>query len=125
MSIKLVSEKETYKIIGACIEVHKKLGNGFSVEVYKEALTKELLKAEIPFEKQKKLAIYYDGEKLDKYHIAEIVCFNTILVEITAMNFLSSTKKYQVINLLKSTRNEIGLLINFGEDSLSYKRVVL
>lgn len=120
----LVLEKETYKIIGACIQVHKKLGNGFTKEVYQEALVKELEKEAIPFEQQKKLAIYYDGEPLQKYHIADIICYNTILIEITAMNFLTANLKYQVINYLKSTHKEIGLLINFGEASLKWKRFI-
>ena len=116
--------KETYKIIGACIQVHKKLGNGFTKEVYQEALVKELEKEAIPFEQQKKLTIYYDGKPLNKYYIAAIICYDSILIEITAMNFLTANLKYQVINYLKSTHKEIGLLINFGEGSLKWKRFI-
>ena len=121
---KLVLEEETYKVIGACINVHKKLGNGFSEAVYQEALVKELSKATIPFEQQKKLSIYYDGSRLNKHFVADFVCFEKILVEIKSMDFLNSNIKQQALNYLKSTNLEVGLLINFGENSLTWKRFI-
>lgn len=124
MPTKLVLEKETYKVIGACIKVHKKLGNGFLEPVYQEALVDELSKAGIPFEQQKKLAIYYNGSKLNKYFVADFVCFKKIIVEIKSENFINQSVKQQVINYLKATHLQIGLLINFGENSLTWKRLI-
>lgn len=121
---KLVLEEETYKVIGACIKVHKNLGNGFSEDVYHEALEKELVKAEIPFEQEKKLPIYYEGTQLDKYSVADFVCFDKIIVEIQSIGFLSPNIKQQALNYLKSTNLEVGLLINFGENSLTWKRFI-
>jgi len=121
---KLLFEEETFKIIGTCMTVHKHLGNGFLESVYQEALEKELTKAEIPFERQKKLVVYYDGHKLNKYFVADFVCYDKIILEIKSVSFLAQNLKQQVINYLKSTELEVGLLINFGEKSLTWKRFI-
>ena len=121
---KLIYEEETYKIIGACMTVHKHLGNGFLESVYQEALERELAKSKIPFERQKKLVVYYDGLKLNKYFVADFVCYDKIILEIKAVSFLAQSIKQQVINYLKSTDLEVGLLINFGEKSLTWKRFI-
>jgi len=106
------------------MKVHKNLGNGFLESVYQEALEKELANAEIPFERQKRLNIYYEGIKLDKYFIADFVCFNKVILEIKSVNYLGQSLKQQVINYLKSTKMEVGLLVNFGEKSLNWKRFI-
>jgi len=121
---KLVFEEETYKVIGACIKVHKTLGNGFSEDVYHEALEKELAKAEIPFEHEKKLPVYYEGNKLNNYSVADFVCFDKIIIEIKSIGFLNQNIKQQALNYLKSTNLEVGLLINFGENSLTWKSFI-
>ena len=89
-----------------------------------EALEKELSKSEIPFERQKKLAVYYDGLKLNKYFVVDFVCYDKIILEIKAVSFLAQSLKQQVINYLKSTELEIGLLINFGVKSLTWQRYI-
>ena len=120
----LLFEEETYKIIGACITVHKKLGGGFLESVYEEALKRELEKEEIPFETQKKLKVFYDGSELSKYFIADFVCYEKIILEIKSVSFLNKNLESQVINYLKATNKEVGLLINFGEKSLKWKRFI-
>ena len=124
MQTKLVLEEETYKVLGACIKVHKQLGNGFSEEVYQEALVKEMDEAEIPFEQEKKLSIHYNGNKLNKFITADFVCFQRIMIDIKCLNFINQNIKRQAVNILKSTNLEVGLLINFGEQSLTWKRIV-
>ena len=121
---KLVLEDETYKILGACIKVHKKLGNGFSESVYREALAKELTTSDIPFEQEKKLPVFYEGTQLDNYFVADFVCFNTIILEIKTLGCLNQRIKQQPLKLLKSTNLEIGYLVNFGESSLTWKRYI-
>jgi GxxExxY protein len=121
---KLLFKEETYKVIGACITVHKKLGSGFLESVYQEALAKELSKAKIPFKQQEKLNIYYDNEILKKYFMADFVCYDKIIVEIKATYFLTEKMNQQVINYLKSTNFEVRLLLNFGEKSLKWKRFI-
>ena len=120
----LLYEDETYKIIGACMTVHKKLGSGFLESVYQEVLAKEFAKNEIPFEKEKKLNLFYEGEKLDKFFKADFLCYDKIIVELKSVAFINKTVESQVINYLKATNKEVGLLINFGEKSLKWKRFI-
>ena len=120
----LLFEKETYKIIGACMTVHKNLGSGFLESVYQEVLEKEFTKEEIPFQKEVKLNLFYEGEKLNKYFKADFLCYDKIIVEIKSVSFLNKNLESQVINYLKATNKEIGLLINFGEKSLKWKRFI-
>lgn len=124
MEDKLILREESYQILGACMNVHRKLGSGFLESVYQEALEKELKAKGIPFQKQKQLNIYYDGKKLNKYFIADFVCFDQIILEIKAAGLISKNMEQQVINYLKSTKVELGLLVNFGEKSLTWKRFV-
>jgi GxxExxY protein len=118
-------KNETYSIIGAAMEVHKVLGNGFLEAVYQEALEKEFLLRNIPCEREKHFKIWYKGQELSKYYIADFVCYDAIIVEIKALSILTNEHLSQVINYLKVANNEIGLLINFGKESLEYNRVVL
>ncbi|MDR1405578.1 MAG: GxxExxY protein [Prevotellaceae bacterium] len=116
--------EETYSIIGAAMEVHKIFGAGFLEAVYQEALAKELLLRNIPFEREKQLRIWYKGQELTKYYVADFVCYGCIIVETKALSALTNEHLSQVINYLKASKNEIGLLINFGQGSLAYKRVI-
>lgn len=122
MSLKF--EQETFKIIGACIKVHTALGSGFLESVYQEALERELRKQDIPCNRQKRLNIIFDGKLLDKYFVADFVCYNSIILEIKAANFIHPDNSKQVINYLKATNFEVGLLINFGQASLKWKRFI-
>ena len=106
------------------MEVHKNLGNGFLESVYQEVLENEFNKHNIPFQKQKKLELFYKDAKLKKYFIADFICYDKILVEIKATNILHQSFKQQVINYLKATDYKLGLLINFGGSSLQWKRFI-
>ena len=121
---KLLFEENTYKIIGACMSVHKGLGAGFLESVYHEALEKEFKNQEVDFDSKRKLQVYYNGEPLQKYFIADFICFDKIVVEIKAASFLHKDTEAQTINYLKSTNYPLGLLINFGQSSLTWKRFI-
>lgn len=121
---KLVFEAETYKILGACIKVHKKLGNGFSEPIYREALAKELAAANIPFEQKKKLPVFYDGAPLDDYFEADFVCYDSIILEIKSLGAIPQALKQQVLQFLKATQLQIGYMVNFGEKNLTWKRYI-
>ena len=112
----------TYRIIGAAMEVHKELGCGFLEAVYQEALEKEFRDREIPFKSQPPVQIMYKGELLNKTYQPDFICFGNVLVEIKALSILSGTEESQIINYLKATGLETGLLINFGNKSLEYRR---
>ena len=114
----LLYEKETEKILKACFEVHNELGNGFLEAVYQEALEKEFIIQKIPYEREKLLPIMYKGEKLSKEYYADFVCYDKIVVGLKAVTPLVKAHKAQVINYLKAADKEIGLLVNFGCNSL-------
>jgi GxxExxY protein len=107
------------------MEVHKTLGHGFAEQVYQEALSIEFQSKAIPYLNQVPLKIEYKGKILNKYYIADFVCFDNIVLELKAVNQLSSAHMSQVLNYLKATDKKVGLLINYGAQSLEYKRIVL
>ncbi len=119
----LLHEEETGKILNACFEVHKELGNGFLEAVYQEALELEFKNQNIPYEREKLLPITYKGKLLEKEYYADFICYGKIVVELKAVAALTSSHKAQVINYLKASSNEIGLLINFGTNSLKWERI--
>ena len=119
----LLYEKETEKILKACFEVHNELGNGFLEPVYQEALEKEFIIQKIPYEREKLLPIIYKGELLSKEYYADFVCYDKIIVELKAVTSLVKAHKAQVINYLKAADKEIGLLVNFGCNSLKWERI--
>lgn len=106
------------------MKVHRNLGSGFLESVYQEALERELEIKEIPFQKQVKLAVKYNGLPMKKFFKADFLCFEKILLEIKAATFLHSDFYRQVINYLKSTDLPLGSLINFGQPSLTWKRFI-
>lgn len=116
---------ETGAIINACFEVHNHLGHGFLEPVYQEALMIEFINRQIPFQKEKKLDVYYKGKKLDKYYIADFTCFDKIILEIKAVDGLIDEHIAQVLNYLRATDLRLGLLVNFGTPKVQTKRVIL
>ncbi len=123
--VDLIYKEEVYIIIGAAMEVHNELGNGFLEAVYQEALSLELEEQNIPFEKEKEIEIYYKDLRLDKKYRADFFCYNKIIVEIKALSELTGEHQSQLLNYLKATEEKVGVLINFGTKSLEYKRMVL
>ena len=117
-------DEKTYNIIGAAMEVHKELGGGFLEAVYQEALNRELLIREIPFESQSVIQILYKGKPLNKTYQPDFICYGEVITEIKAISALSGTEEAQIINYLKATGHKIGLLLNFGGRSLEHKRFV-
>ena len=124
MTKEFLFKAETYKIIGAAMEVHKELGCGFLEAVYQEAFELELQKQNIPYEREKLLNIYYKGTKLKKHYSADFVCYEKIIVELKALSNLNTDNEAQLLNYLKTTGFKVGLLIKFGSKSLQYKRLI-
>ena len=120
----IIYKEESYKIIGACMKVHSELGPGFLEAVYQEALEREFIKQRIQFERHKKLTIYYDGEPLKKYYMADFVCYDSIVVELKATQGFFKNQYEQTGNYLKAINLKLGLLVNFGTSSLTYKRIL-
>jgi len=117
-------DERTYDVIGAAMEVHAQLGPGFLESVYQEAMAVELALRRIPFQREVQIPVFYKGAPLDMSYRADFICFGSLLVEVKALAGLVGIDEAQVINYLKATRNETGLLVNFGAASLEWKRLV-
>lgn len=124
MKEKIIYKEESYQIIGICMNIHSTLGNGFLEAVYSEVLEKELMKNNIPYQREVKIDLFFNGEKLDKKYKADFVCFDHIILEIKAVSFIHENFTKQTLNYLKASNKKLGLLINFGEKSLKYKRII-
>jgi len=118
-------DPQTYAIIGAAIEVHKTLGSGFLEAVYQETLAVEFHRQGIPFKREVLLPVRYKGTALSCAYRADFVCFEDIVLELKAQSVLTKTDQAQVLNYLKATGFERGLLLNFGGESLERKRLYL
>ncbi|HEY5691058.1 MAG TPA: GxxExxY protein [Cyclobacteriaceae bacterium] len=116
----------TEKIIGASFEVHKFLGNGFQEVIYQRALAWELSQAGLSFQREIEQDIYYkDLQEPIGSRRADFVVEEKVLVELKAVIELEDVHLAQILNYLKAYRIEVGLLINFGGKSLTFKRLVL
>ena len=119
----LIYKNEVYDIVGACFDVYKELSCGLSEPIYQEALEIEFNLRGIPFEREKELVVYYKGQKLRKKYIADFVCYDDIIVELKALDNVTSKEVSQLLNYLHITKYPLGLLVNFGhEDNLEWKR---
>jgi GxxExxY protein len=120
----LAHNEITRQIIGAAMEVHSNLGPGFLESVYEEAMAIEFRLRGISFERQRPIPVIYKGEKAKDF-FCDYLVGDKVLVELKAIKAIMGTEEAQVLNYLKATGLKVGLLINFGEQSLKYKRLVL
>ncbi len=126
MSTDMKYQDITKKIIGASFDVHSFLGNGFQEVIYQRALSHEFQKAELSFQREIEQQIYYkDLPKPIGTRRADFVVENKVLVEIKAVIELEDVHIAQALNYLKAYKLEVGLLINFGSKSMTFKRLVL
>jgi GxxExxY protein len=114
MDTDIVFKEESYRIIGACFEVYKDKGNGFLEAVYQECLSLEFSQQGIPFAEKPRLRLNYKGQVLKQEYEPDFLCFDQIIVEIKAIKLLADEHRAQVINYLKATGRQLGLLVNFG-----------
>jgi len=120
----LMYKEESYKIISKCMEVHNNLGAGFLEIVYKDALEYEFSKAGIPYQREKLYTVQYKDIILPHKFFADFVIFDKIILEIKAVSGISDQFIAQAINYLKVSGNRLALIVNFGELSLKYKRIL-
>jgi len=124
--IELLYKDEVYAIVGAGMEVHNVLGPGFLEAVYQEALAIELTNRSIPFVAQPELRISYKESLLEKTYVADFVAFGRVIVEIKALDHMTSREEAQLLNYLKATGLPVGILMNFGAaGKLEWKRMVM
>ncbi|MCU0323888.1 MAG: GxxExxY protein [Spirosomaceae bacterium] len=112
----------THKIIGAAMQVHRILGNGFQEVIYQRALAIEFNHLGIAYEREKEMNIFYREEHVGTRRV-DFFVENTVMVELKAVSELDDAHKAQAINYLEAYHIADGLLINFGKTSLEFKRV--
>jgi len=112
----------TSKIIGCAMTVHKILGNGFQEVIYQRALAKEMRLADISFHREFEMPIFFREEQIGTRRV-DFLVEGIISVELKAIGSFENTNFTQAINYLEAYNLEIGLLINFGEPSLKFKRL--
>lgn len=126
MPDELLYREEVYGIIGACMAVHTDKGNGFVEPVYQDALEIELEHLRIPFDTQRNYRIFYRDRPLKHSYTPDLLCFDRIIVEIKAAKSLTDEHRAQLLNYLKVTKLQLGLLVNFGSHSrLEWERIIL
>ncbi len=106
------------------MEVHRQLGCGFLEAVYQEALALEFAARAISFQREVELPVFYKGQRLATSYRADFIWFDDVIVEVKAITKLGGIEEAQVLNYLKATGLELGLLLNFGSNSLEYRRFV-
>ncbi len=120
----LIHKELAYKIVGCAMEVHKTLGVGFVESVYENAMIEEFKRQNIQFEVQKQYQVVYKGKFIKDFY-CDLIVEEKIIIELKAIKQLGNIERAQVINYLKVTGLELGLLINFGETSLKTERIIL
>ena len=121
----LIYQDEAFKIVGCCMEVHRELGKGHNEVIYKDALEIEFNRQGIPFRREPEFKLAYKGVILPHNYFADFVVMDKIILEAKAIECLTDSHIKQTLNYLAASKLRLGLLVNFGEDSLNYKRVVL
>ena len=121
----LLFKEEVFQLVGFCMEIHRELGKGHDEVVYKDALVVELSRASIPFLREKNYEITYKDVILPHFYYADFVVWEKILFEGKAAERLTDAHIKQVLNYLAASKLRLDLLVNFGGDSLDWKRVVL
>ena len=122
MNADFQKDPETYAIIGAAMEVHRELGNGFPEGVCQDAL--EIAQRNLPFQREKPVPVLYKGVTHGTPYRANFVCHGSIIVELKAIKTLTDVESAQVLHYLKATGLERALLIHFATQRLDYRRFI-
>jgi GxxExxY protein len=118
----MLYEELTRRILEACFEVSNELGSGFLESVYQNALMIALNEKGFNVQAQAPLVVQFRGQAVGQFY-ADILVEGTVIIEIKAVSALTGEHQSQVINYLKGTGKEVGLLVNFGRSKIEYKRL--
>lgn len=114
----------TDKIIGAAIEVHKKLGPGYPEKIYQRALVEEFKRKNIPFIREETFRVTYEGKDVG-YEIMDFRAYGKIAVELKAVREIMDLHAKQLVGYLKAAKLKLGLILNFGKSKLEIKRIIV
>ena len=118
-------QNESYEIIGICMEIHRIIGKGLLEIVYKDAIEHEFNLRKIPYVRERKYEVEYKGKVLPHYFYADFVVFDKIILEVKAQKGIVEEHISWVLNYLAISKCQLGLIVNFSENSLVTKRVIL
>jgi len=124
MGEEILLKDEVYKITGCAMTVLNTLGHGFAEKVYENALAVEFSSESLLFQKQPVLEVMYKSEMIGNY-IPDFIVDNKIIVEIKTVSTIGNNEKGQVLNYLKATGLNVGLILNFKNAKLEWQRVIL
>ncbi len=119
----LIEKDLSYRLQGAMMEVHFRLGPGFREETYRQALMRELSVRQIKFETEKTIDVCYSGDVIDQYRL-DLLVEGKIIVEMKAVSEIHSRFEAQILSYLRAANLELGYLVNFGVEKLAMKRIL-
>ena len=120
----LLFKDESFKIIGICMEIHKTLGMGLKEINYKDAMEIEFLEQNIPFQREKRFVVKYKGKILRNPYASDFLVYDSIVLEIKSVTSIIPAHISQALSYLSVSQQKLGMVINYGEKSLVWKRVV-
>lgn len=123
--VDLILKDESYKILGICMEIHKALGIGLKEINYKDAMEIDFIENQINFQREKKFIVKYKGKTLRNPYRADFIVFNSIILEIKSVPAIVTPHLSQALSYLSVSGLKLALVINFGERSLTWKRIIL
>jgi GxxExxY protein len=122
--VQLLFKDESYKIIGICMEIHQILGMGLKEINYKDAMEMEFIEHKIPYEREKKFVVKYKGKVLRNPYSADFMVYDSIILEVKSVAAIIDSHVSQALSYLSVSQQKLGMVINYGEKSLVWKRIV-
>ncbi len=120
----LLFKEESFKIIGICMEIHKTLGMGLKEINYKDAMEIEFIENSIHYEREKRFSVKYKEKILRNPYVADFTVYDSIILEVKSASAIIESYTYQALSYLSVSQKKLGIIINFGEKSLTWKRIV-
>ena len=121
----LLFKEESYKVVGVCMNIHKTLGMGLKEINYKDAMEIDFIEENISFDRERRFMVKYKDKVLRNPYVADFVVFNSIVIEVKSVPSIIDTHLAQALSYLAVSGMKLALVINFGERSLTWKRIVL
>lgn len=120
----LLYKEESFRVIGICMEIHKTLGMGLKEINYKDAMEIEFIENNISYEREKRFSVKYKDKLLRNPYVADFLVYDSIILEVKSAAAIIESHTYQALSYLSVSKQKLGMIINFGEKSLTWKRIV-
>lgn len=118
------NDGRSYNVIGAAMLIHRELGRGYLEVTYQDALAIEFEERGLPFVREAPIEVWFRGRRLGGVYRADFVCYDDVVVELKALPSIGRAEVSQLAHYLTATGKTLGILINFGADSLQFQRVI-